>query len=100
MNKQQLIEVCLRCIQAYSTEKEWTIYSKICQKRLERLTVQILQYYLDHYNPRGMIKDDVLSYSEASTVDSLEYCDYCKNVFERYKKDRSILDEVRSFYRK
>lgn len=95
MKKKELIEVCLRCIQAYSTEKEWTVCFKICQERLEKLNVERLQDYIDCYNPRGMIMaDDATFYVENSPLG-----DYSKEVLARYRDSTTILIGIKDAYK-
>ena len=94
MTKKELIEVCLRCIQAYSTEKEWTKYSNICQERLEKLNVERLQYYIDCYAPNGMIKADDDFYWENNLLR-----DYCAEIVTRYSESPTILNDIKDPYR-
>lgn len=98
MTKKELIEICLRCIQAYSTEKEWTKYSSICQERLEKLDAEKLQFYIDCYAPNGMIKADGDFYDDFYWENN-PLRDYCAEIVARYSKSPTILNDIKDPYR-
>lgn len=95
MTKKELIEICLRCIQAYSTEKEWTIYSNVCQERLEKLNVERLQCYIDCYAPNGMIMADNDNFYEENNP----LRNYYAEVLARYSQSPTILIGIKNPYR-